>query len=121
MQSACNVPRVMSAARWPRVSFSLVAISSAALLVKVTAQSWLGAKPCFVMRCSTRAMRQKVLPAPGPAITRVGPNGASIAIRWAGSGVTDMGETQEEINSATERCPPWQTPSAASRNAVAAG
>lgn len=61
-------------------------ISSAALLVKVTAQIRGAGMRCTRIRCSIRWMRQKVLPAPGPATTSTGPSGASMARRWEGSG-----------------------------------
>ncbi len=34
-----------------------------------------------------RSARQNVLPAPGPARTRIGPDAASIASRWEGDGM----------------------------------
>ena len=44
-------------------------------------------EPSCSMRKRMRSMRQNVLPAPGPARTRVGPGGASMAARWDGDGI----------------------------------
>ena len=80
------MPRVTFSARGPNVCLSRAAISSAALLVKVTAQMRSGGISSFVMRWTTRPMRQNVFPAPGPAMTRTGPISDSMARRWAASG-----------------------------------
>src|SRR6185312_383600 len=56
------------------------------LLVKVTAQMRRGSSPCQAMSRAILAIRQYVLPAPGPATTRTGPRGASMASRCAGDG-----------------------------------
>src|SRR5688572_13026434 len=85
--SAWRVPRVTSsAASLPRSRRSRAAISSAALLVKVTAQIRRGGMFSERTRCPIRPIRQNVLPAPGPATTSTGPAGASMARRWAGVG-----------------------------------
>src|SRR2546430_1712740 len=49
-----------------------------------------GATPSVPTRWLIRAMRQNVFPAPGPAITRTGPGGASMASRCRGSGSRAM-------------------------------
>jgi hypothetical protein len=80
-------PRLISSAAGPISRRSRAAISSAALLVNVTAQIRLGESPSWAMRCPIRAIRQYVLPAPGPATTSTGPRGAWMARRWASDGV----------------------------------
>ena len=74
-----RVPRVMSSAVRPSAPRSRVAISSAALFVNVTAQIRSGASWRLQMTWWTRPIKQYVFPAPGPAMTRTGPSGASIA------------------------------------------
>jgi hypothetical protein len=78
---------VTASARAPSDSVRRVAISSAALLVNVTAQIRSASMPSVPMRCPIRSIRQNVFPAPGPATTSTGPKGASMAARWAGVGV----------------------------------
>ena len=87
------MPRVSAPPSGPRPALQTVAISSAALLVKVTARIRRGAKPNVSMRCLMRSMRHKVFPAPGPARTSTGPNGASMAFRCCrvGSKITAPG------------------------------
>ena len=82
--------RTASATPAPSASCRRVAISSAALLVKVTAQILSGLKSSFWIRYRMRPMRQKVLPAPGPATTSTGPSGASMARRCCGRGRKDI-------------------------------
>src|SRR5881394_974575 len=89
-QSAWIVPRVITSARSRSVCFSRTAISSAARFVNVTAQMRSGATPRVSTSWLIRAMRQKVLPAPGPAITSTGPGGASMASRCRGRGSKAM-------------------------------
>src|SRR6202165_339173 len=76
----------MLSARSPRVCRRRSAISSAARFVNVTAQMRAGAMLAVDIRCWILAMRQNVLPAPGPATTSTGPRGASMARRCCGSG-----------------------------------
>src|SRR5256885_797587 len=59
-------------------------ISSAALFVKVTGQIRSGGGPNFSTRYRIRPIRQRVLPAPGPANTRTGPAGALTADHCCG-------------------------------------
>ena len=89
-QNEWMVPRLTSSTRVPSSS-RRDAISSAALLVKVNTQIRSGSTRKSSTRYRTRSMRQKVLPAPGPARTRTGPGGASIA--WRCEGVGTRGES----------------------------
>ena len=85
-QNEWIVPRLTSSTRVPSCS-RREAISSAALLVNVKTQIRSGSTRRSSTRNRTRSMRQNVLPAPGPARTRTGPRGASIASRCEGVGV----------------------------------
>src|SRR5271157_4616545 len=66
----------------PRDARMRVAISFAALLVKVTARIRDGEKRSTAMRWTTAAVRVDVLPVPAPARTRIGPACAA-ASAWA--------------------------------------
>src|SRR5690242_6655068 len=85
-QNAWMVPVLTTAAAAPNERASRSAISPAALLVKVKAQSRSGRSPTCSMRKRMRSMRQYVFPAPGPARTSSGATPASIASRCDGEG-----------------------------------
>src|SRR5437773_10189599 len=104
---AWMVPRVIVSARSPSVCCSRAAISSAARLVNVTAQRRSGGMLWRWMRWSMRAMRQYVFPAPGPAMTRTGPSGASMARRCRGRGRGRGSKGIEEFTGLTP--PPGRT------------
>ncbi len=59
-------------------------ISRAALLVKVTARTWLGQARPVDRRCASLVVSTRVLPVPAPASTRTGPSSASTAARCSG-------------------------------------
>ena len=63
-----NVPMcIWSALPFPNIFSNRFRISSAALLVKVTAHNDDGRKPWLITRWATRDVRTLVLPLPGPA------------------------------------------------------
>jgi len=66
----------------PRDARMRVAISFAALFVKVTARIREGEKRSAAMRWTTAAVKVDVLPVPAPARTRIGPACAA-ASAWA--------------------------------------
>jgi hypothetical protein len=90
-QKAWIVPRFTRSTRSPSSRCRRSAISPAALLVKVKTQILDGSTARCSVRNRTRSIRQKVLPAPGPARTSSGCGAASIASRCEADG---MGETQ---------------------------
>ena len=59
-------------------------ISRAALLVKVTASTWLGNALRLARMWAIRVVRTRVLPVPAPASTSTGPSSASTAARCSG-------------------------------------
>src|SRR5258708_31920763 len=80
------VPPFTRLALSPRCLAKREAISPAALLVNVKAQIREGSALRCAIRNRMRSARQNVLPAPGPARTRIGPDAASIASRCEGDG-----------------------------------
>ena len=73
-QSAWKVPSHSPSAGRPRMAPTRSRISRAALLVKVTASTWLGkARPVSRM-WAKRVVSTRVLPVPAPASTSSGPS-----------------------------------------------
>ena len=67
----------------PRMAPTRSRISRAALLVKVTASTWLGQARPVSRICAKRVVSTRVLPVPAPASTSSGPSTVSTALRCA--------------------------------------
>ncbi len=68
-------------AGWPRMAATRSRISRAALLVKVTARTWLGKARLVSRIWAKRVVSTRVLPVPAPASTSSGPSTVSTAAR----------------------------------------
>jgi hypothetical protein len=114
-QKAWIVPRLTRSARDVNCRSRRDAISPAALLVKVNTQMRSGSSARFSTRNRIRSIRQKVLPAPGPARTRTGSDNASMASRcesvatWGGSdeivaAMATIASDPERLDTGAVRC-----------------
>ena len=82
--SAWKVPSQSPSAGRPRMAATRSRISRAALLVKVTARTWLGKARRVIRIWAKRVVSTRVLPVPAPARTRSGPSTVSTASRCSG-------------------------------------